>query len=170
MSLADIMTQIPASIHGQPVGTGANRTFRGMSMLYGNALKGVQSGITNIDDDVVSPFATALYMYNLKYNDRKDIKGDAKARGASGLMEKELKKNDMLEAAQVVASLAQTGRVKPEAIDKAVERVLQALDLVDYDLDDVMDKISGADDAQVDPMAMMQDAPQGQPQPEQVEQ
>ena len=96
--------------------------------LYGNALKGVQSGITNIDDDVVSPFATALYMYNLKYNDRKDIKGDAKvvARGASGLMEKELKKNDMLEAAQVVASLAQTGRVKPEAIDKAVERVLQA--------------------------------------------
>ena len=141
-------------------------------MLYGNALKGVQSGITNIDDDVVSPFATALYMYNLKYNDRKDIKGDAKvvARGASGLMEKELKKNDMLEAAQVVASLAQTGRVKPEAIDKAVERVLQALDLVDYDLDDVMDKITGAGDAQVDPMAMLQDAPQGQPQPEQVEQ
>ena len=162
MSLADIMTQIPASIHGQPVGTGANRTFRGMSMLYGNALKGVQSGITNIDDDVVSPFATALYMYNLKYNDRKDIKGDAKvvARGASGLMEKELKKNDMLEAAQVVASLAQTGRVKPEAIDKAVERVLQALDLVDYDLDDVMDKITGAEDAQVDPMAMLQEPPQ----------
>ena len=85
-------------------------------------------------------------------------------------MEKELKKNDMLEAAQVVASLAQTGRVKPEAIDKAVERVLQALDLVDYDLDDVMDKITGAEDAQVDPMAMLQDAPQGQPQPEQVEQ
>ncbi len=31
---------------------------------------------------------------------------------------------------------------------KAVERVLQALDLVDYDLDDVMDKITGAGDAQ----------------------
>lgn len=167
MSLADIMTQIPASIHGQPVGTGANRTFRGMSMLYGNALKGVQSGITNIDDDVVSPFATALYMYNLKYNNRDDIKGDAKvvARGASGLMEKELKKNDMLEAAQIVASLAQTGRVKPEAIDKAVDRVLQALDLVDYDMDDVMTVVGEGN--QIDPMAMAQQIQQ-QPQPEEV--
>lgn len=168
MSLADIMTQIPASIHGQPVGTGANRTFRGMSMLYGNALKGVQSGITNIDDDVVSPFATALYMYNLKYNNRDDIKGDAKvvARGASGLMEKELKKNDMLEAAQIVASLAQTGRVKPEAIDKAVDRVLQALDLVDYDMDDVMTVVGEGN--QIDPMAMAQQQVQQQPQPEEV--
>lgn len=155
MSLADVVTQIPASIHGQPVGTGANRTFRGMSMLYGNALKGVQSGITNIDDDVVAPFATALYLYNLKYNPREDIKGDAKvlARGASGLMEKELKKNDMLEAAQVVASLAQTGRVKPESIDKAVQRVLQALDLVDYDVDDVFAKIS-EQEGELDPMAL----------------
>lgn len=153
MSLADIITQIPASIHGQPVGTGANRTFRGMSMLYGNALKGVQSGITNIDEDVVGPFATSLYMLNLKYNPKDEIKGDAKvmARGASGLMEKELKKNDMLEAAQIVASLAQTGRVKPETLDKAVGRVLNALDLVDTDIDDVVSQFT---DDSVDPMAM----------------
>lgn len=163
ISLADIVTQIPASIHGQPVGTGANRTFRGMSMLYGNALKGVQSGITNIDDDVVSPFATSLYMLNLKYNPDDRIKGDAKvvARGASGLMEKELKKNDMLEAAQIVASLAQTGRVKPETIDEAVNRVLGALGLVEHDIDDVLSSITGEQTADVggqDPMAMMQQA------------
>lgn len=159
MSLADIVTQIPASIHGQPVGTGANRTFRGMSMLYGNALKGVQSGITNVDDDIVTPFATSLYMLNLKYNPREDIKGDAKvlARGASGLMEKELKKNDMLEAAQIVASLAQTGQVRPDVLDKAVGRVLEALDLVHVDLDEVVSKHSPQ--PEVDPMAMM-----GQPQ------
>lgn len=155
LSLADIVTQIPASIHGQPVGTGANRTFRGMSMLYGNALKGVQSSITNIDEDVVGPFATSLYMLNLKYNPKKEIKGDAKvvARGASGLMEKELKKNDMLEAAQIVASLAQTGQVKPETMDMAVGRVLEALDLVDYDTDDVLQKLMGTTQAEVDPMA-----------------
>lgn len=155
MSLADIVTQIPASIHGQPVGTGANRTFRGMSMLYGNALKGVQSGITNVDDDVVTPFATSLYMLNLKYNPKDEIKGDAKvlARGASGLMEQELKKNDMLEAAQIVASLAQTGRVKPETLDVAVGRVLEALDLVETDIDDVINKY--APEPELDPMAMM---------------
>lgn len=155
MSLADIITQIPASIHGQPVGTGANRTFRGMSMLYGNALKGVQSGITNVDNDVVGPFATSLYMLNLKYNPKKEIKGDAKviARGASGLMEKELKKNDMLEAAQIVASLAQTGRVKPETLDEAVGRVLEALDLVSTDIDDVLNGL--VPPPELDPMAMM---------------
>lgn len=152
MSLADIVTQIPASIHGQPVGTGANRTFRGMSMLYGNALKGVQSGITNIDDDIVSPFASTLYMYNLKFNKRDDIKGDAKvvARGASGLMEKELKKNDMLEAAQVVASLAQTGQVKPEAMAEAVERVLMSLDLLHKDVADVV-PVGDIDEVQPQP-------------------
>lgn len=175
MSLADIVTQIPASIHGQPVGTGANRTFRGMSMLYGNALKGVQSGITNIDEDVVSPFATSLYMLNLKYNPKDEIKGDAKviARGASGLMEKELKKNDMLEAAQIVASLAQTGRVKEETLDVAVGRVLEALDLVNVDVDDIASKFSPEE--QLDPMQLLGQAngtPQElppQPDPQQVQ-
>lgn len=170
MSLADVITQIPASIHGQPVGTGANRTFRGMSMLYGNALKGVQSGITNIDDDVVAPFATSLYMLNLKFNPKDEIKGDAKvlARGASGLMEKELKKNDMIEAAQIVAQLAQTGKVGEETITEAVNRVLKALDLVDYDVDDVLEEITGGvPAADIDPMAMAQqgvpgEMPQGQ--------
>lgn len=163
MSLADIVTQIPASIHGQPVGTGANRTFRGMSMLYGNALKGVQSGITNLDNDVVGPFATSLYMLNLKYNPRDEIKGDAKviARGASGLMEKELKKNDMLEAAQIVASLAQTGQVQPQTIQVAVRNVLSALDLVDYDVDSYLESmLGGTAPLGQDPMAMMAGQPQ----------
>lgn len=173
MSLADVVTQIPASIHGQPVGTGANRTFRGMSMLYGNALKGVQSGIVNIDDDVVSPFATALYMLNLKYHDNAEIKGDAKvvARGASGLMERELKKNDMLEAAQIVASLAQTGRVKPETLDEAVDRVLDSLGLLDTDVDGVLGKFGGGNEQQVDPMSTMGALPTNeQPQPGSPEQ
>ena len=112
-------------------------------------------------------------MLNLKYNPDKEIKGDAKviARGASGLMEKELKKNDMLEAAQIVASLAQTGRVNPESIDKAVDRVLAALDLVDFDMDRALQSINGGEEqaAQVDPMAMMQQAQQ-QPQPGSPEQ
>ncbi len=65
------------------------------------------------------------------------------------------------------ASLAQTGRVKPEVIDKAVERVTGSW------LGWTMtwwraDKITGAVTT-VDPMAMLQEVPQGQ-QPEQIEQ
>lgn len=153
MSLADIVTQIPASIHGQPVGTGANRTFRGMSMLYGNALKGVQSGITNFDEDVISPFAESLYMLNLKFNPKKEIKGDAKvvARGASGLMERELKKNDMIEAAQIVVGLAQTGRVNQNVLDESIDRVLEALDLSDDNVEKALRGIMGEPQLELDP-------------------
>lgn len=153
MSLADIVTQIPASIHGQPVGTGANRTFRGMSMLYGNALKGVQSGITNFDEDVISPFAESLYMLNLKFNPKKEIKGDAKvvARGASGLMERELKKNDMIEAAQIVVGLAQTGRVNQNVLDESIDRVLEALDLSDDNAEKALRAIMGEPQLELDP-------------------
>lgn len=152
MSLADIVTQIPASIHGQPVGTGANRTFRGMSMLYGNALKGVQSGITNFDEDVISPFAESLYMLNLKFNPKKEIKGDAKvvARGASGLMERELKKNDMIEAAQIVVGLAQTGRVNQNVLDESIDRVLEALDLSDDNVEKALRGIMGEPQLELD--------------------
>lgn len=153
LTMADIITQIPASIHGQPVGTGANRTFRGMSMLYGNALKGVQSGIVNLDRDVVAPFATALYMFNLKYNPKEEIKGDAKviARGASGLMEKELKKNDLIEKAQIVMQMVQTGAVTPKYLEASIRAVLDALEILPYSADNYEDE-----PAATDPMAQAQ--------------
>lgn len=174
MTMADVITQIPASIHGQPVGTGANRTFRGMSMLYGNALKGVQSAISNVDREVVSPMITNLYYLNLKFNPNEELKGDAKivARGASGLMERELKKNDTLEAAQIVSTLGQTGLVPPSSMQKAVDMVLQFLGLSDTNPDDVLKHLT--EDMQVvepqqDPMAMMAEQPpmppEQQPQP-----
>ena len=39
MQLADKVTNIPAALHGEAVGSGAMRTFRGMSLLQGNAHK-----------------------------------------------------------------------------------------------------------------------------------
>ena len=59
----------------------------------------------------------------------------------------------MIEAAQIVASLAQTGRVKPQTLDVAVNRVLEALDLVDDNVEDVLRGMLGEQEAQVDPMA-----------------
>ncbi len=61
MSLADIMTQIPASIHGQ---IGRCETVRSV-VCRCYTVQRVERGterITNIDDDVVPPFATALYV------------------------------------------------------------------------------------------------------------
>jgi hypothetical protein len=38
IDMADRWTGLPAALSGQPIGTGVNRTFRGIMALYGNAL------------------------------------------------------------------------------------------------------------------------------------
>ena len=94
-------------------------------------------------------------MLNLKFNPKKEIKGDAKvvARGASGLMERELKKNDMIEAAQMVIGLGQTGRVQPATLDKAIDRVLEALDLADENAEKVLRSIMGEESLDLSQLA-----------------
>lgn len=121
MDLADRITQIPAAMHGEPVGTGANRTFRGMAMLYGNALKPIQSGLANMDEFMFKPMGTLLYNYNMRYVDDDSIKGDARVRaqGATGLLQKEVAKQTAMDTLSVVA---QIGSVAQNMIDPAVLR------------------------------------------------
>lgn len=119
MDLADRITQIPASLHGEPVGTGANRTFRGMAMLYGNAIKPIQSAIANMDVGVFKPCGELLYNYNMVYHDDDSVKGNARviARGATGLISKEIAKQNAFETLQVVA---QAGASAPDMVNPAV--------------------------------------------------
>lgn len=130
MDLADRITQIPASIHGEPVGTGANRTFRGMAMLYGNAIKPIQSGIANLDELVYSPLGNLMYNYNMRYWPDESVKGDAKilAQGSTGLIQKEVLKQTAMDTLQLVATAgsAAAGMVKPRTMQWAVEHALRA--------------------------------------------
>ena len=130
MDLADRVTQIPASIHGEPVGTGANRTFRGMAMLYGNAIKPIQSGIANLDDGVFGPLGNLMYNYNMRYSNDESVKGDAQvlAQGSTGLIQKEVAKQTALDTLQLVATAgsAAQGMVKPRVMQWAVETALRA--------------------------------------------
>ena len=130
MDLADRITQIPASIHGEPVGTGANRTFRGMAMLYGNAIKPIQSGIANLDEMVFAPLGNLMYNYNMRYWPDESVKGDAKilAQGSTGLIQKEVAKQTALDTLQLVATAgsAAQGMVNPRAVQWAVDTALRA--------------------------------------------
>lgn len=129
MDLADRITQIPASIHGEPVGTGANRTFRGMAMLYGNALKPIQAAVGNMDKDVFSKAGESMYYYNMKFSDDPDIKGDAKvvARGATGLLAKEIEQQAAAETLQLVAQAASAIQtMDPRILVWALNRLLEA--------------------------------------------
>lgn len=129
MDLADRITQLPAALHGEPVGTGANRTFRGMSMLYGNALKPIQSALLNMDTGVFAPMGTLLYNYNMLYSDDDSIKGDAKvvAQGATGILSKELKKQTAMEVLNLVVSTAGASDVvSRELVDWSIREALKA--------------------------------------------
>lgn len=135
---ADVITQIPAMVHGQPVGTGANRTFRGMSMLYGNALKGIQAGIMNLDNDILQPLAKRLYYVNMLDKDvPEDCKSDAQivALGTAGLINKEMSKQENIENLQLLMQLQGTGAVPGGIMATAIKELLLSLGYSAEDVD-----------------------------------
>jgi hypothetical protein len=126
---ADRFTQIPASIHGEPVGTGANRTFRGVTFLYSNAMKGLQSALANIDSDVITPYATNQAHLNMEYEAKNFpaiLEGDIHvvARGSTGMLQREIEKQQSVESLNLVAQLASSGQVKPEIVNWAARQAL----------------------------------------------
>lgn len=139
--LADRITQLPASLHGEPVGTGANRTYRGMAMLYGNALKPIQSALANMDEYMFKPLGTQLYNLNMRFSDDEDIKGDCEvqAQGATGLLQKEVAKQTAMETLQVVAQVgaAAQGLIPPQAVAWAMDQVLRTSGVPSAVLDSV---------------------------------
>lgn len=108
MQLADRVTNIPAALHGEAVGSGAMRTFRGMSMLQGNAVKALHAAVENIANGVFRPFGELLYNTNMLYSHDIDVKGDSQiiTKGADGLLQKEMERQSAMEILQVVGSAA----------------------------------------------------------------
>ena len=108
MQLADRVTNIPAALHGEAVGSGAMRTFRGMSMLQGNAVKALHAAVENIANGVFRPFGELLYNTNMLYSHDVDVKGDSQivTKGADGLLQKEMERQSAMEILQVVGSAA----------------------------------------------------------------
>lgn len=106
MDLVDRISNIPAALHGTAQGSGANRTFRGAAMLQGNAIKAIQAAVANIDQFVFEPLGQMLYNYNMLYEDNDDIKGDCKimAQGATGLLQREIDRQNSYEILQLTAA------------------------------------------------------------------
>ena len=108
MQLADRVTNIPAALHGEAVGSGAMRTFRGMSMLQGNATKALHAATDNIAYGVFQPLGSLLYNMNMLYAKDMSVKGDSQiiTKGAEGLLQKEMEKQSAMEILQVVGAAA----------------------------------------------------------------
>lgn len=102
--LGDLMTGVPATLSGQSVGSGINRTFRGVMQLYANAIKGFQSAMSNVDMDILGPIGRNIYNIALYEG---WITGDSQIQslGFSGLLKEEIKNMKAMENLQLVGQM-----------------------------------------------------------------
>lgn len=137
MDLADRITQLPAALHGEPVGTGANRTFRGVALLQGNVLKTIQTSTMNIDKYIHRPMGELLYRYNMMYSKDDSVKGDAQvvANGASTMLDKQVQEQKISNALMLVGN---TGVGTPQLITYLVGRLLDDVDIPEHILNTMM--------------------------------
>lgn len=125
--IADDLSGVPAYVLGNPQVAGAGRTLGGLSMLMGNAAKGIKNVQLNIDRDVISRVVSAFYYYNMITSDDIGIKADAKvvARGATGLLQRELAQSRTVEILQLLTPYVQAKYIDKSAIDIILRNILQ---------------------------------------------
>lgn len=131
MKLADDISGVPSYVLGNPQVAGAGRTLGGLSMLMGNAAKGIKSVQLNIDRDIISGVVTAFYVYNMLTNDDDSIKADcrARARGATGLLQRELAQTRTVELLQLLTPYIEKWDQLPDGIKVMLREVLKTTGL-----------------------------------------
>jgi hypothetical protein len=129
--LADEYSNIPRYMLGDNAVGGAGRTAAGLSMLMNAANKGIKNVANNIDTDLIVPTVERLYNFLMLNDPDESIKGDLqiRARGASGLMLKELLNQRRIEFMQQVPALMQMGVVKPEGVAALMREIVKGLEM-----------------------------------------
>lgn len=127
LKYADDLSGVPAYVMGSPQVAGAGRTLGGLSMLMGNAAKGIKNVVKNLDRDVIEPGVGYLYDFNMAYDDDREAKGDAQvvARGASGLLQRELAQTRTVELLNLLTPYVQGGAIPPQGIHVLLREVLK---------------------------------------------
>jgi len=163
MKQADDVSGIPAYVLGNPQVAGAGRTLGGLSLLMGNAAKGIKKVIAHIDKDVVEPLVESYVHMNLLYNDDPTIKFDTEvvARGSSGLLQRELSQARSIEVLQMLTPYAQSGVAPKAGLQVVLRDVIRSLG---YNADEIVD--DPRREAQVEEFAQQAGLQQSQqPQP-----
>jgi len=134
---ADEISGIPAYVIGSPNVAGAGRTLGGLSLLMGNAAKGIKRVLSQVDKQVIEPTAEDFYLINLLYDTTNEIKADAQvvARGAAGLLQRELSQSRTVEVLTILTPYMQGGFVPPEGVVHVLRDVIKGLG---YDVDKII--------------------------------
>ena len=121
LRLADEVFGIPAFSHGQSqVGT-IGRTFNGMALVYGAALKDLKLSMRWLTKGVLTPIGRFNYNHNLMYNDDPAIHGDTQVviKGPEGIVQREMAQLNGTQMLQTLIPLAEAGLLPPDLV-KAV--------------------------------------------------
>lgn len=131
LKYADDLSGVPAYVLGNPQVAGAGRTLGGLSMLMGNAAKGIKNVQLNMDRDVIAGVVEGFFNYNMLTSDDDSIKCDAKvvARGATGLLQRELAQTRTIELLQLLAPYIENWENLPDGIKIMLREVLKSTGL-----------------------------------------
>jgi hypothetical protein len=99
----------------------------GLSMLMGNAAKGIKNVQLNIDRDIIGPIIKGFYSYNMLTSDDPTIKADAQiiASGATGLLQRELSQARLVEILQLLAPFIPVWDTMPDGLKILLREVLK---------------------------------------------
>lgn len=122
---ADEVLALPRFMNGENATSGAAGTASGMSMLMGAANISVKDLIGNYDEGVTNSFITAIYRWNMQFNQDESIKGDfdVQAGGSSSLVAKEIRNNQLTQFTTTLQP-EERMRVKWDAVTKAKAEAL----------------------------------------------
>jgi hypothetical protein len=131
LKYADDLSGVPSYILGNPQVAGAGRTLGGLSMLMGNAAKGIKNVQLNIDRDVIGPVVEGYYVYNMVTSSDTSIKADCKvvARGATGLLQRELAQTRTIEILQLLTPYIERWETLAEGLKVLLREVLKTTGL-----------------------------------------
>lgn len=155
----DEASAIPSYMHGEQ-GKGVQKTVGGLSMLMGAANITLKDVIRNFDEGITKPFISAMYHWNMQWNDNRGIKGDyeVKAVGSTSLIAKEVRAQQLDNMLQILSGQMFAPFVK--WYDLLVER-FKAGDLPVEAV--LVDKKEAGQIIEAMKSAMAQGAPEGAP-------
>jgi len=143
LNQSDSLSGIPGFIEGSP-GVERNATLGHTQFYFGNASRGIDALLVLIDRFMIETMLVRFYYRNLMRIDDDSIKGDAKwkARGLSGVFQKQGKRDQSIAAIQL---LAQIREVMPSYVteESFLELVRPVFENIGLDIDQVLQDNAG---------------------------
>ena len=133
--LFDTITGIPAYSHGSDTAAGAGRTYNGLLLITQSSKQGINTVIFSLFLEVLKPFLTYLYRYNMIFDPDPDIKGDCEvsAGGLLSIMMREQSLNRLKEFLQLMQNPAISAVVGESGLAELLREYVKLLQGINPD-------------------------------------